>query len=140
MLTDQQAFDIAALGMLNQGRKSSPVDAPTECLYRHKTAGGDVLKCGVGFLLPDDWVEEHAPDSHQDDTSIANIAGDFGLPIALSNVDIGLLTGIQEVHDSTPINISLIEHWRGKLRSLAKDYNLNTDAIDTWEANQRAAS
>lgn len=47
MFSKQDTFDVAAKGMLLQGRRST---AFGRCFFR----GPDGTRCAVGFLIPDD--------------------------------------------------------------------------------------
>lgn len=55
-LTMQEAFDKAALAVLEQGMPSELVGT---CLYISHAADGSELHCGIGFLLPSNEMCEY---------------------------------------------------------------------------------
>ena len=64
----QRQFDYAVNQVLKQGKPAG--NSIVGCKYRTKANGGKVLKCPVGWLIPDSYFKKHPED-------IANI------PVAL---------------------------------------------------------
>lgn len=113
--TNQTAFTAAAKGMLSQMKKSVTEEGSDSCMYR----GYGGLKCGVGFLLPDE-LAVRADSEGITDTGVDSVVE--GIPeIAelLSKVDIDLLARIQGIHDYQPT-----DRWEYRLKSLAGDFDL----------------
>lgn len=112
--TNQTAFTAAAKGMLSQMEKSVSEEGSDACMYRG--CGG--LKCGVGFLLPDELAVR--ADKEFDNgvevvvKTIPEVADLF------SEVDINLLVSIQGVHDGYDSHI----YWEECLKKLAEDFDL----------------
>lgn len=121
--TNQTAFTTAAKGMLKQMLPSR--DEATEgCLYRSEDKEGNILCCGVGFLVSDELAKIM-------DTQ--NVA--FGLEgtgivdwlsteqeelnYIFSEVDASLLGGLQGIHDEVSIDL-----WEDDLKALAQRFNL----------------
>ncbi len=111
--TNQTAFTAAAKGMLSQMKKSVSEKGSDACMYRG--CGG--LKCGVGFLLPDELAVRADGECNTDISSIVEtlpeISGMF------SKVDLSLLISIQEIHDHQST-----DRWEECLKSLADDFDL----------------
>lgn len=117
----QEAFDVAAGGMLKQRRKSQAVICgERQCCYRGE--GG--TRCAIGFLLSD-----AAYDVEFDalGISLANSGGcriqaaleasgvDFGEPSMFS-----MLAALQEIHDCREV-----EQWPMRLLELAAEFELD---------------
>jgi hypothetical protein len=107
-VTNQEIFDKVAKHLLAQGAQAlSPQTGA--CKYR---AGG--LACAVGCLIPD---EEYS--LALEGLTVKELVGKGLLPPSLGGVDIGLLTKLQQVHDSCRPS-----DWPERLRDLALDLGL----------------
>lgn len=108
-MTNQEAFDKAALHLLRQGCKSENVDT---CLYR----GPNGTKCAVGALIPD---EEYDPSAEGDtiDSVVEWVPSLHGL-------DTEFLRQLQTVHDD-----SAVEEWPGELRAVAARFGLSDKVV-----------
>lgn len=111
-LRPQETFDRVAKHLLKQNKQSTRQDS-SACLYR----GPDGLKCAVGCLIQD---SEYHPSMEGVPAILIR------LPERFSNVvKSGLLRDLQIVHDAAHPRT-----WKSELRRLAKDYCLNTKALD----------
>lgn len=125
-------FNIAATGMLVQGRKS--VDGIGQCQYR----GPDNTKCGVGFIIKD---EAYSPAIEGigivENSSHQNTFGQQAMveALVLSGVDINahnvrpLLVGIQSLHDG----FSAVSEWPDELIQVAIAYHLDPLVITEFQ-------
>jgi hypothetical protein len=52
-VTDQELFKNVVVAIVLQGRPSYD-EQTKKCVYRHRDADGNVLKCAAGVLMPDD--------------------------------------------------------------------------------------
>lgn len=116
LYTLQQAFDIAALGMLNQGEKSR--NHTGTCMYR----GDHGRKCAVGFLIPDELYQK----CFDSGVELADI-NDF-VDIVGEGEYYQFLARMQETHDAYRV-----PEWSKQLKYVAKLFNLNDDVVTKWE-------
>lgn len=128
-MTPQEIFDKAALGVLNQGKRS--VDGSERCLYR----GPNGLKCAVGHLVDNEAIAKEM-DYYGSISSVLS-SPYLGLPYWMRANEL-LLAKLQRVHDRQ-------FNWRDGTRSLAaafrsvaEAYHLSPAAIDQWEAKHLA--
>lgn len=106
-MNNQEAFTIAVVGMLAQGRRSTTNEG---CQYYMEEEGGEPLCCAVGFLLPEDvrqtansaWLVEKLVEQNG---AVREVLG---------GVSITLLTELQEIHDYSQIDL-----WEIHLTALA---------------------
>ena len=116
-MTNQEAFDIAAVGMIKQGARSlvdPGPDGSNACAYR----GEDGMKCGVGFLIPDELYDE--------DMEGLNAEGLIKRWPSLGLEDVAVLcTEIQAMHDEFDP-----DYWASELALMAKAYDLSTAKLD----------
>lgn len=117
MAHEQEIFDIAAVGLLKQKEKSKYRTDP--CKYR----GPDNKKCAIGFCISDKDYE----DSMEGKSIRALLDGKYsGLSLdKLRFAKLSFLEELQDIHD-----YFLVESWRINLIILARNYGLNTSAID----------
>lgn len=129
-MTNQEAFNTVVQHLRTQGEPSiNPKNSRyiARCLYRHPDG---IKRCAVGVLIPDEL--------YQDDMecqSVYDLVTNGDLPF-LSDLDINLLTNLQDAHDR---NHETTEEWRLHMESeykiIAHRYNLTIPthpcAIDT---------
>lgn len=108
MKTLQEAFDTAVTGMLKQGRRSVSAYDPSSCRYRG--CGG--LKCGVGFLIADEYYSESIERQAVCDNEVLSAVADSGYPADKEALE--LYEEIQDIHDG-----DLPADWAVELESLA---------------------
>ena len=95
-LTDQEVFNNALFGLRKQGVKSTTINGV--CAYRGTIIDQPVLRCGIGFSIPD-TIYKRDMDS-RGDSSISELVeteSDIGYLFELNNPS--LLNSIQYVHD-----------------------------------------
>lgn len=128
MMTPQEVFDMVAVHLIVQGRRSVSDErfrfSSGQCAYR----GNDGCKCAAGVLIDDD---------HYDERMEGYSVGDFRIIVAV-NATIGipldpftgiaqweLINSLQNCHDAVePMR------WQSKLRYIARGHNLDDTA--TW--------
>lgn len=138
-LTDQQAFDIAAVHLLKQGERSycDDIGAANECMYRLPTEDGRVLKCAVGALLRDrEYFKEMEGSAVSLLIGSNQRDGDPTWPAAkarLHKVKPSLLQRLQIAHDGHEV-----AEWRDQLALIAEDFGLNVAVLVTSEAASSA--
>ena len=117
-LTNQSAFTIAAKGILVQGQRSG--NSEDGCKYR-STREGQKLCCGIGFLVTDELGAQMDLGVFKDEeeTGIDSVINIAEVNEVLGHLDIMLLSDIQQVHDSDPV-----ECWEDSLKKIAVEYNL----------------
>lgn len=91
-MNNQEAFNLAYIGILKQGKPAVGRDG--ECLYL--TPAG--LSCGVGHTLTDNLKEVAARDKRQIQWLIRDVEG---FSSYFKGVTISLLMDIQAAHDDT---------------------------------------
>lgn len=111
--TNQTAFTAAAKGMLSQMEKSVTEKGSESCMYR----GFGGLKCGVGFLLPDELAVQADSESSTEIATIMDVLPEVAE--MFSEVDLNLLVSVQDIHDGQPT-----DRWEYRLKSLAEDFDL----------------
>jgi hypothetical protein len=120
MRTLQEAFDTAAIHMLEQGRRS--INSNDACLYR----GADGLKCAVGALITDVCYStciEHC-DIHDND--VISAIRDSGWPI--DEPSMCVYYDLQGIHDDVHPSA-----WRTSLVELGTKYSLSTSALEEFK-------
>jgi len=140
-LTDQQAFDIAAVHLLKQGERSYCADiaAANECMYRLPTEDGRVLKCSVGALLRDrEYFKEMEGSAVSLLIGSNQHDGNPTWPAAkarLHHVKPSLLQRLQIAHDGHEV-----AEWRDQLALIAEDEGLSVAVLVTSEAAVSASA
>lgn len=133
MLTLQECFDRAYLGVINQGHKSSVVDqhGQSTCQYR----GPNGAKCAVGHLI----LDEHIGTLSETNPSCPGSAGttvfdQHHLIEALKNSGVSvealpMLSRLQTAHDAPSAGESFIEEFKQSAFGVAKLFSLNVPDI-----------
>ena len=108
-LTNQEIFDKVLTHLVKQGRPARNEDG---CVYRTVTPKGEVLKCAVGCLIPDEAYDKKIEGKRvyallREHTAVT-------LSAMLSMQSQGLLESLQEAHDS----------WKGETDELLRDMKL----------------
>lgn len=113
-MTKQEMFDIAAVGLLMQGKQSrvSNITA-SHCLFR----GPNGTKCAVGFLIPDSI---YRPEMELGLSELLDSFSEVREYIPHPN----LAAALMGIHDQTNP-----DNWFDQLLSLAFAYGLNANAI-----------
>jgi hypothetical protein len=122
----QAMFDTAAVHLLCQNARSMDSDG---CKYRDPNG----LKCAVGCLIPDNAYDpsfDEAPDTR---VSLLWNNPQFRAALEAGGVPdthdaLILLCDLQLAHDTADPSL-----WQQKLRTLAKAYELSTQALDDFE-------
>ena len=109
-LTKQDVFNIAANGILKQGKRS----VSGLCLYR----GPNGLKCAIGMLIPDELYENHFEGNSAGESGVIEALIKVGVPNTAEYAD--FLEHLQGVHDDHPV-----EDWDRELVNFAHHYDLN---------------
>ena len=110
-LTRQDIFNIAANGLLKQGKQSASGD---KCLYR----GPDGLKCAIGMLIPDELYEDAFEGNSASKPSVRKALVKAGVPNTVGYKD--FLDNLQDVHDDHQTG-----DWECELVNFAHHYDLN---------------
>lgn len=118
-MTEQEAFDTAAKGLLAQGEKSVVLASSGVMLCRY--LGPEGQKCALGFLIPE---EEYSPSL--EGLSPDNMKRRSILPTCLEGLSLAFLNALQEVHD-----IGIPTEWRSLLRNLAEDFGLSPAVLES---------
>ncbi len=122
-LTMQQVFDKAATHLLKQGKRSEghgrASGADTTCLYR----GPEGRMCAVGALISDEAYSPTLEGKSARSEGVRAALEKSGCPIDAPAAD--LYARLQRIHDMRPAS-----EWKARLVRAARDFNLNTDAID----------
>lgn len=127
MLTLQEVFDKAALGLLKQNerstadRKTNPIHA--QCLYR----GANGMKCAAGFLITDEMYEKYGAGdleggSVNNSLEVQKALMESGVDMLHTSRD--LVGRLQYIHDS-----ELPEKWAHELQITADMYHLTMPEI-----------
>lgn len=124
--SDQETFDLAVCGVINQG---GPSVEKARCRYR-STNG---RRCVVGHCIPD---ERYRPDleglsaTHDEVRSILTSLG----------YNEWLLDDLQSAHDETHslTGVAWLDAFVGEVQEVAEEYGLNTAAMTEAAASLRA--
>ena len=130
MLADQEMFDTVAKHLFTQGR---PAISPSEGTCKFRTNDG--LKCAAGCLIPDDlyrtWLEG------------GDVYNSYVWTIFRDNITTNqlLLYDLQKAHDegvrkafrsaTRAPQWESTEAMRARLRTVALNYGLNADILET---------
>lgn len=122
MIGLQEAFDIAAKGLLAQGKRSFDEEHEI-CMYRAPNG----CKCAVGFLISNEAYSNNLEDRRASDTIVQNALKESGVNVDVSGMDT-MLMRLQRIHDEN-------ESWEeGKIKQglidVAHFFDLSTKAID----------
>lgn len=122
--TNQDAFDKAYTGIINQGKPSIKIDENRE--YRCKYNGTDNTACGVGQLV-DSVDDRESMDNftHPDGSKVSSIATlKSNNVVNTGEIDITLLTAIQQAHDDAAPSCAFIDIFEYYMANVAEQYNL----------------
>ena len=129
MKTLQDAFNVAATGLLEQNTRSMVEDIG--CSYR----GDEGRKCAIGMLLTDECyypgLEGKTPKGSSatftspEDYRVKEAIKASGYPV--DDKAIGFYMSLQSIHDN-----DMVRHWPKNLESLANSYALDTTAIQQY--------
>jgi len=126
--TKQEVFDQIATHLLKQGKQSNRYDDREICAYK----GAENTKCAAGCLIADN---EYIPEM---DNAIALQKKYPDINIELYGaswqalVKVGLVTNKHEnlIQDMQLIHDTVLPIcWKDELKKLAKEFNLNTNAL-----------
>lgn len=110
-LTRQDIFNIAANGLLKQGKTSKD---SVSCKYR----GPNGLKCAVGMLIPDELYEDTFEGHSASSSGVIKALVKAGMPNTVAFAD--FLENLQDVHDDHQTG-----DWERELVNFAHHYGLN---------------
>ena len=109
-MTVRDVFDAVKKHLLTQNRRASFFSDNIErCRYRVETEEGEVLKCAIGCLIPDDLY-----DKDFETNSIYDLRNEGIIPQHL----IRILAELQIIHD-----VRSPADWRKSLTELSQNYN-----------------
>lgn len=114
MPTNQEAFDIALNGILQQGGPSLDKEN-VNCMYRSHQG----RKCAIGWLIPDD---KYNPDFEKKgifNDIVSNTMRELGYN------DINFLTNLQHCHDCCKFGNKFISSFKSEMKELATNYGLH---------------
>lgn len=109
-VTNQEAFDKAALHLLRQGRKSQ--DSDDICLYR----GPGGTKCAIGALITDDEYEYRM--------ELLPVSAIKHKCLSLAGLDGYLLKDMQTLHDAYDV-----AEWPRRLQEVAARFGLSDQVV-----------
>ena len=122
---NQATFDKVAEHLIKQGRKA--INAGATCCYRTDGERGDVLKCAIGCLIPDDMYNIKF-EGHGINRLFENFRAieDY----LLAGVGVDLLVSLQSAHDvATPeTGETMRDAFRLKLITVAEKFGLDPSA------------
>jgi hypothetical protein len=122
-LTLQQVFDKAATHLLKQGERSEGYldidESELVCMYR----GPEGRMCAVGALISDEAYSTALEGKRTSSEHVRAALKESGCPVDPTAG--GLYVRLQQIHDAAPES-----EWKTRLAARAREFNLNTDAID----------
>lgn len=118
MISMQETFDKAAVGLLNQGKKSI---SGGWCRFR----GPDGTRCTMGFLFED---EDYNPLWDDGTTEGVEASLDY---FEHKGFNMALLISLRNIHDRYSPKI-----WKRMLYNLAEYFKLSNHALKQWEAQK----
>ncbi len=122
-MKSQEIFDTVYNGLLAQGE---PAVDEYGCKFRVEIEGV-ILKCAVGFFIPDDRYREELETQSIDEGSEldALLKEVHGIT---SQHQIGLLQELQGAHDSTLWHHGM-EDWKERMQEIAKAHHLKMPTV-----------
>lgn len=120
MKTIQELFDISAVGMLKQNKRS--VNEHDECQYHHTNGN----RCAIGFIIPDNRYTEDIEDNNVDSAQVWFVLHQSQVDVQDENT-MEFLKELQRVHDRTDV-----VDWPNELLCIAESFKLNHNSIDKW--------
>lgn len=121
-MTPQQIFDTIAVGLIEQGMRSS--DESGNCLYR----GPNGLKCAAGMILPDDCRPQDYEGYGFRETLWQMQGEGLSVPEYVRN-NVPLISTLQTVHDN-PESWENLTVLADKLTTVAESFHLNAAAVE----------
>jgi len=120
-LTNQQMFDIAHAGIIEQGKPGT--NAAGDCVYK----GSDGSMCAVGLIF-----------DNQDIHGLRDLDGDVleaasALDIDLTGEQISFMESMQAAHDTaaqTGDNSGFLDRFRENMNLVAKNYSLKIPSVN----------
>jgi hypothetical protein len=97
-MTKQEIFDKVSKHLLTQGRKAVRADDSDLCCYLMKLDNGQVLKCAIGCLIPDELYDPKIEFKMSDDELVRSILLSAGV-VSEAEPNLAFLNGLQSVHD-----------------------------------------
>lgn len=119
--TKQEVFEISSVHLVKQNRKATEtISGRDQCRYR----AADGSMCAVGCMIPDEEYREEFEGYSVSGIGYA-VCEKIRAAAGITQDTADLAGRLQTIHDcGTP------DTWRNRLKELAKEYNLNTDAMD----------
>lgn len=126
MKSRQEIFDIVAVHLLTQNKKSVAYDS---FMYRHQYRGDNGLKCPIGCLISDEdymeLIEGYMPAGlFQTFPRIMKASG-------LREEDSEFLRSLQIIHD-----FNTVKFWPYELRIFARNNELDASCLEQWKEKE----
>lgn len=124
-MTIQEAFDLVATKLIEQGKPSMGSDG--QCMYR----GPNNTRCAAGWLIPDDKYNDEMEGIAlrcDNDNSVC-----FAIPC-----DLAFTTRLQDAHDTSTGSSTKVwqREWKHSMHRIASLYSLKNDVLLTeWPTN-----
>lgn len=115
----QEFFDAAFEVIIAQG----PSKYDGQCVYRSPEGH----KCAFGLFIPNSEYR-----GEFEGTDVMSLDAKFNL--GMDRESIRFFRLLQSSHDGAGMGLDFKKSYIEKMRSMAEHLNLNTDAIDRWEA------
>lgn len=130
MMSIQEAFDKAVLGVVQQGDLA--ITAHGSCFYRSRSRN-DNRKCAIGHLIPDDKYNSDFEGRGAQYTTIAKLIKTI---VDVSDVQYDIFVDLQRAHDYSRINCNAAERIHSfitKTTELAAKYRLTMPELPKVE-------
>lgn len=133
-MTHQEIFDTVVEGMKHQRMpsvKASKWDPPSfgpVCKYRAEDAAGNVLKCHIGMLIPDDMYKVGLESRTANSPELDPVYNHLGINREASYV---FLMDLQKVHDLNCNSMNFMEDWKESMVLFARKYDLSAAKLAT---------
>ena len=114
MKTLQEAFDTVLEGLREQAKRSEDGGV---CAYRSYQDDGTCLKCGIGFLIDDVFIDETMNELRVIAPEVKLRLEKSGYPVSREYSDFYIK--IQDIHD-----LYSLTSWEGKFKELAEKWDL----------------
>lgn len=132
-MTHQEIFDTVVEGMKRQRMPSvkvskwDPSFGPV-CKYRAEDAAGNVLKCHIGMLIPDDMYKVGMESHFANSPILEPVYKHLGIDLDREAV---FLMDLQKSHDLNANSADFMGDWKLDMSKLANDYALSTAKLAT---------
>jgi len=115
----QEIFDTVINHLWGQGQQA--LDEEGECVYRHETDDGTILKCAIGCFITDDDYSKA-----MEGREVNLLLRQFPQETAAFRGHLELVMGLQDLHDATcRTGGARLEHWwRRVAQKLAEKHEL----------------